>query len=148
MITKLCGICKETLPIESFHKCSREKSGYQQWCKTCRKSHNHEERKQYFRDFYHANPEKYLNHTYKKNYGITLEEYNEMLAQQKGVCAICSNTCNSFRRLAVDHDHATGKIRGLLCGNCNKGLGVYHDNIQLLQNAIKYLENHNAKYNY
>jgi len=69
------------------------------------------------------------------------------------VCVICEKSCPSGRRLAVDHEHSTGTIRGLLCINCNKGLGNFKDNIELLEAAIQYLKNykeavkeHNASY--
>ena len=60
---------------------------------------------------------------YKRNFGISLEDYEELLEKQGGVCAICKNKCPSGRRLAVDHDHVTKRVRGLLCCNCNRVLG-------------------------
>ena len=75
---------------------------------------------------------------YLRNYGITLREYNNMLVKQNGVCAICEQSCT--KELAVDHDHCTGKVRGLLCKNCNLGLGHFLDNTSYLNSAIKYLE--------
>jgi hypothetical protein len=75
------------------------------------------------------------------HYDITLERYNELLAKQEGVCAICKKLeVNSrIKRLVVDHDHKTGKIRGLLCHRCNCGIGYMKDDLQLLQMAIEYL---------
>jgi len=78
----------------------------------------------------------------KHSYGITLAQYEEFLSKQKGVCAICKNKCSTNRRLAVDHDHRTGKVRGLLCARCNKGLGEFQDNPQLIKKAINYLKKH------
>lgn len=72
-------------------------------------------------------------------YGLTLSEYELLLKQQDNVCAICKQICTSGRALAVDHDHATGKVRGLLCGNCNIGLGKFKDNEALVQAALVYL---------
>ena len=69
----------------------------------------------------------------QSDFGINLEEYEAMLQQQNGVCAICGNLCASGRRLAVDHDHATGKVRVLLCSYCNRRLGwydAYHKSIE------------------
>lgn len=68
-----------------------------------------------------------------------MEQYAAMLAEQHGVCAICASP-PSGRALAVDHNHATGKIRGLLCGNCNRGIGNLQDSIGLLYAAINYLD--------
>lgn len=74
----------------------------------------------------------------RKKYGIELEEYEAMLAAQGGVCAICAATPND-RRLAVDHCHVTGKVRGLLCSSCNIGIGYFRDSAEALAAAIKYL---------
>jgi hypothetical protein len=136
---KACGKCKENKPFTEYHKATREKSGYQQWCKLCRKEHKHEERKQYHRNRYHKNKDNYLDWTYQRHYGITLEAFNQFLQEQDAVCAICKQVCNSGRRLAVDHDHSTGVVRGLLCGNCNKGLGCFKDSPELLNKAAEYL---------
>lgn len=75
----------------------------------------------------------------KKHYGITPEEYGEMFRAQRGVCAICSEVCATGRNLAVDHCHATGEIRGLLCANCNRALGLLRDDPERLRRAIAYL---------
>ena len=80
----------------------------------------------------------------KKTYGITLEDYNLMLERQNGRCAIC-NGQEIFRgkgkihNLSVDHCHASGKVRGLLCRNCNQVIGTFKEDIQRFKNAIKYL---------
>ena len=82
----------------------------------------------------------------KHKYGISLEEYKEMLTNQGGKCAICEVTENNTTgdrkdwNFAVDHDHKTGKVRGLLCNNCNRALGLFKDSANLLGEAKKYLE--------
>lgn len=74
---------------------------------------------------------------------MTVERYDQMLKKQNGVCAICKKADSggfSFgKKLAIDHDHDTKYVRGLLCQKCNRGLGLFNDNIQRLQSAIKYL---------
>lgn len=75
----------------------------------------------------------------KRKYGITLEIYEKMYEEQKGLCAVCKCVPDG-RGLVVDHDHATGKIRGLLCVNCNSMLGMSGDKTEVLRNAIDYLE--------
>jgi hypothetical protein len=92
------------------------------------------------------NPDKRRNTALKSLFGITLEEYNKMFKSQNGVCAICGKSeteidkrINKKRNLSVDHNHKTNKVRGLLCGKCNKMLGLSNDNKQILINAIKYL---------
>jgi hypothetical protein len=93
------------------------------------------------------NKETVLNTKYKNRYGITVKEYNTMLAKQGGVCAICKEKESSISRwhsktirLAVDHNHTTGVVRGVLCNRCNRGIGYLNDDITILRAAIEYLE--------
>lgn len=76
----------------------------------------------------------------RRHYGIEVEDYERMLAEQGGVCAICQQGCSSGRRLAVDHDHETGVVRGLLCARCNAGIGQLREDPETLRAAIVYLE--------
>jgi hypothetical protein len=75
-------------------------------------------------------------------YGLTVEAYESLLASQEGKCAICQTTAikGAGKRLAIDHCHASGKVRGILCGNCNRGLGHFDHNPDLLRAAITYLK--------
>lgn len=73
-------------------------------------------------------------------YGMTQEQYDQLLEDQGGVCAICQNECPTGYALAIDHCHETKEIRGLLCGNCNNGLGRFKDSTKLMKLAIEYLE--------
>lgn len=78
---------------------------------------------------------------YMLNFGITIEQYNEIFDKQGGCCAVCNRHQSEFKMaLAVDHNHMTDGIRGLLCSNCNLILGHANDNINILQNAIQYLK--------
>lgn len=82
---------------------------------------------------------------YRKYYGITLDDYMRMLKQQDGKCAICRGPGFLMRQshkelLMVDHSHDTGQVRGLLCHNCNRALGLLHDSTDNLMRAIEYLE--------
>lgn len=87
------------------------------------------------------NQKQHLQNTYL----LTLEQYDKILESQNGVCAICKNkeisldSIGNIRKLAVDHNHTTGKIRGLLCNKCNRMIGFSNDNIQVLEQAIEYL---------
>lgn len=79
-----------------------------------------------------------------RTYGITREEYENLVEEQKNVCRICGNPETSTRNgnvrlLAVDHNHTTGKVRGLLCSRCNVGLGYFKDDPELLEKAIEYI---------
>lgn len=73
-------------------------------------------------------------------YGITPEQYADMLSQQEERCAICQRDLDLGRDTCVDHCHKTGIVRGILCSNCNYGLGQFKDNQDVLREAIKYLD--------
>jgi len=114
-------------------------------------SGNSEERKKKLREYQklwrNNNPEKALNTSLKKHYNMNVEEYNSMYILQKGKCKICvkeesavDNRTKKLRRLAVDHCHKTGKIRGLLCSSCNGALGRFYDDPSLVRRAAEYVE--------
>ena len=92
------------------------------------------------------NPIKNRKKALKRNYNLTVDQYDEILNSQNGGCAICKKKEISkdkngiIKSLAVDHDHETGEIRGLLCQKHNQGLGFFQDSIEMLENAIKYLK--------
>lgn len=92
---------------------------------------NYEENKQHNLDY----STKYNRH---KKTGVTDEQYQQQLVKQQGLCAICGGSCT--KALAADHCHSSGVFRGLLCNNCNRGLGHFKDSPALLYNAMKYLE--------
>ena len=75
-----------------------------------------------------------------KKYSITLDYYRQLEVQQKGFCAICGRLPLNGRRLDVDHCHKTGKVRGLLCSNCNRGIGYFKDDRDLLEKVKVYLK--------
>lgn len=88
--------------------------------------------------------EELRNYQLKVNYGISSSEYNIYFVEQDGCCKICGKHQVEFKKkLNVDHDHKTGKIRGLLCATCNMGLGMFKDKVELLKKAILYLEDIN-----
>ena len=85
------------------------------------------------------NQNKAKNSYYRYQYGITLEQYNQMFVDQNGVCAICGNMQKDGRSLCVDHSHMDNHVRGLLCLDCNSGIGHLKDDINLLLKGIEYL---------
>lgn len=93
----------------------------------------------YAREYRKKNPERIKNTELKKRFGITLDDFNNMLEKQDHVCAICHNPQHTDNSLAVDHCHSTNKVRGLLCTNCNKLLGHAKDNQETLLSAVEYL---------
>ena len=99
-----------------------------------------QDRAEYAKKWRKDNPDKCRNTYLRKHYGITLEDYNRMYKEQNGVCAICGQEEPlSSSSLAVDHDHETKKIRGLLCSKCNQGLGCFKDSQEILNKAFNYL---------
>lgn len=99
--------------------------------------------KEYLREYYAAHKAHALGQQFaydmRRKFNLSVEEYEEQSARQGGVCVICGET-NGDRRLAVDHNHATGANRGLLCTKCNAGLGNFKENLGSLRAAIAYLE--------
>lgn len=138
-----CRTCGECKPLEDFFKERGGKDGLRSGCKVCRK-------KEYdtWLNRLKINPnlvkEMSEKDRYKKLYkrfGMTKEEYNTLFSSQNGCCAICKQHQSEFKRsFAVDHCHKTGKIRGLLCGNCNTALGLLREDKISLINMMTYLE--------
>lgn len=115
---KKCDTCKEHLPVDHFPNNAYKPDGLGSTCKVCSKA----------------------NYTRKKIH------YKGLYKLQEGRCAICNCTTEDNRKdFAVDHCHATGKVRELLCNSCNTGIGNFKDNPDLLNKAIDYLEKHNEK---
>lgn len=104
---------------------------------------NKEKARAYRATYYAANKEKTKAYNRLRNTGVTQEQYDGAYLKQKGVCAICSGVEASGRELSADHCHTTGVFRGLLCTQCNLGLGKFKDNKLLLENAIQYLKDSN-----
>ena len=94
-----------------------------------------------YRRWYRENRDRVRDTRFRAKYGITLADYNAMLLQQNSKCKICFSTePKGFGRFHVDHDHKTGKVRGLLCSHCNVGLGHFKENAALLRDAASYVE--------
>jgi hypothetical protein len=83
--------------------------------------------------------------TLLKKYGLTASQFDQLSKAQNGVCAICKEKNSLHGKLYVDHEHLTGEVRGLLCVRCNTGIGMFLDNTERLQSAIKYLTRSFAK---
>lgn len=130
--TVWCCACKRFKKKRCFAACRRKRNGLQGICKKCSAL-----AAVYYRQKYpHRLKASHLKHRLKR-FGLTPEQYDKLLLAQMGACAVCSRT--EKRKLAVDHDHSTGKIRGLLCTRCNNGLGAFNDNTDLLNAAIVYI---------
>lgn len=125
---RYCPDCETIRPFADFPRNRSGKGGFGGYCKPC---HNERGVKAKQR-LYGGTREYHLRH----RYGIGQREVDELLAEQGGVCAICGADNPEH----VDHDHRTGHIRGLLCFNCNGGLGQFRDNVDYLTSAITYLK--------
>lgn len=106
---------------------------------------NPAKRKESIKKWIKNNPEIYKKrcrkYSLKRKYNITPEYYDKLLIKQNNKCAVCGvNQEDYYKILAVDHNHKTGKVRGLLCENCNRGIGLFKDDINTLFKVIKYLE--------
>jgi len=99
-----------------------------------------EQKAEYLREWRRKNESYVRDREYQKRFGITLKEYERLIAKQEGVCAIC-HAVPGRRRLEVDHCHSTGRVRGLLCEVCNRAIGLFEDDPTLLMSAVRYLEN-------
>ena len=114
---KRCSRCREIKRVSAFHKLRQQSGGFNPYCKDCRKimaADTH----------------------IKRMYGLTRTELDALIGAQGGLCAICETN----PAVHVDHDHATGKIRGVLCFTCNVALGQLKDDVALFRKAIDYLE--------
>ena len=96
--------------------------------------------REYNKKYREEHPEKFLSYRLKRKFDITVEQYQKILDDQGGVCAICFSKCVSGKPLSVDHCHSTGEVRGLLCLRCNTGLGQFQDSVGRLEQAIRYIK--------
>jgi len=127
---RTCYVCKEAKDISLFGPNATRTGGYQTYCKACAKA-------------------KQTEWYYSRKHGITLATRDAMLANQSGKCLICEQDIafkinnghgkNIGNEAVVDHCHINERIRGVLCGHCNTGLGAFKDNKKYLKNAIDYL---------
>lgn len=129
---KYCSACETTRPATDFGANKRKYDGLASECKACSRARSNER--------YHKNPDRSRELTLWNQFGITVADYDDMMTGQQGVCGICRNTCSSGKRLAVDHDHETGRVRGLLCGRCNRGIGFLAHDPARLQAAIAWVQ--------
>ena len=140
MSMKVCKTCNQKKPLDQFPAGKGYKDGIRPHCIECRREYENAS----FHKHKHKRPHVYeedKDRKLKRAYGIGYAEYLTMLEVQNGCCAICgTDDFGNRKAFHVDHCHDTGKVRGLLCGNCNSGIGNLRDDIGLLQRAIAYLE--------
>ena len=164
-MTKRCSNCNQIKNIEMFGKNVKSKDGIKTQCRDCEtlkskewRSSNKEKSniisKRYYNDHKDTiadrNRERYLTNDGKetsrlkaieKKFNITGYEYDLLLKSQNGECKICGiHESKTKRKLAIDHNHITGNVRGLLCDKCNMGLGLFKDSQEILLRAIQYCD--------
>lgn len=135
---KLCTLCNLTKSEENFSKASNSKDGLFYWCKGCASNR--------FRTWNEKTYTPQIGREQNlRKYGITPAEFDLLLEAPDFKCAICQKTgdklkaYNRGQKFGVDHNHSTGKVRGLLCQECNRALGLFHEDKFALQTAIQYL---------
>jgi len=136
---KQCSKCLITKPTTNFYAQKGCLHGKSSWCKDCSRVYDKEKNKSSEYKLHKKNYE------LQKLYGITIKDYNSMLEQQNNKCKLCENSFQQNKKIHVDHCHNTGKIRGLLCVSCNRGLGYLKDDKDLLLKAVKYLKRESYK---
>jgi hypothetical protein len=135
---KYCPKCKTRKPLSDFWKNKTTTDGYQSWCKQCWVITTTNRRNGPNREIELRQRQ---NRHLVRSFGITLEQYEKLLKTQGGVCAICHQLNPGIRKLSVDHDHKSGQVRGLLCENCNRGIGQLQETASNLLSALAYLAN-------
>lgn len=145
---KNCFSCGKDKKLIDFSPNRARKDGYSAWCRICMKEYRTKpdvKKRAYTRAkiYWREKQTKWDNYYNQKRYGITSEERIEIQKKQNNQCAICEKNFVEKRYIFLDHDHKTGKIRELLCRECNFILGYANDNTKILQSSIRYLQKHN-----
>lgn len=156
---KVCKRCGVVHPTTMYGKDSSRKDGLRDVCKSCRKT----EASDYYaenraailakqKQSYHAADgvnklkvsQRQRERYFKNSYGLTVEQLSQKAVEQENKCEICEEELSDhWWKRHVDHCHTTGKVRGILCNDCNRGLGGFRDSMFALEKAIRYLEKHN-----
>ena len=130
-MVKKCSACDTDKPLEDFKKNKQGKLGRYSICKKC------DSERQKYR---YTNGDSYAVRL-NRLYGLTVDEYEQMYAEANGCCQVCGISEEEHgKRLAVDHCHSTGKVRGLLCSKCNTALGQLDDSLKRIAELYSYLK--------
>jgi hypothetical protein len=132
---RYCPDCEAIKPLEEFPRNRNDTGGHGRYCKPCHNARGRESKQRLFG----GSREYHL----RRRYGIGQADFDRIMAQQGGVCPICGRENPEH----VDHDHVTGELRGILCFNCNQGLGNFRDSPQAMARAIEYLSRFTPPWN-
>lgn len=152
---KTCRKCGTEKALTEYTVARRNPDGLHSWCKDCWNAYTRErwasggldkaKKAKSDAEWRKANPEKssaiWRRNNLKRKYGITVEQYDAMLAAQGGACAVCRGTESGdsrFGTFAVDHDHVTGEVRALLCSNCNRAFGLLGEDVDVIMALASY----------
>ena len=154
-----CKKCGEEYPeTDKFFRPCRDKNGENKWlghtcrkceskrsCKYCYETqrHNLPHVKAYYKRYRESHRPEIRNKYYKRVFGITEDEFKAMVKRQKNSCAVCKEPIDMEDKYSfnIDHCHDTGKVRGILCSKCNRGIGFFNNSEQRLLSAARYLHN-------
>lgn len=134
---KICNKCGEQKPLSFFGKNKNSKDKLNSKCKRCAVQQSIEA--------YKRNPDTKRRYNLKREYGITLEQFEEMKLKQENKCAICKNEFKNSVDTCVDHNHDTRQVRALLCNHCNRAIGLFKESVETMKNAIEYLSHYEIK---
>lgn len=149
---KICTKCKVTKPLGEFYNATHHKDGKTSQCKQCTdrknkewESRNKDKVREYRKQADFRRRDYRAGEHLFRTYGLTKSEYTNLLTKQQGLCAICKREESgvlrgSKRRMGVDHNHKTGRIRGLLCDDCNTGIARLQESPEILRIAARYVE--------
>lgn len=145
---KICNQCKEPKKFQEFYKQKNGKFGLSGKCKSCcsengkRSYKNDPERfKKTTQRYFENNPGARQRTRIKYHYNLTMEEYQKLIEEHENKCAVCDKPRSELKKeLDIDHCHTTGKIRGLLCPNCNKALGLLNDDPSVIERLLNYIK--------
>jgi hypothetical protein len=136
MDEKVCFACKLSKPLTEFHNSKGHSQGRVSRCIPCVAIHG----AAWYAKNRRRHNEKARENRYRRNFGMTLKDYDNLLVKQNRLCAICgTDRNNQGKRFSVDHNHKTGAVRGLLCDSCNTGIGMFKDSPSIMLRAINYL---------
>ena len=148
---RTCKRCNKQKLEGEFRKRKPPKSGYYTICRSCQSElviKARDKNPNFYSERYNKRVKRspdYMKIRRIERYGITVDDYENLLVSQNYCCAICGTHVSKLpKRLHIDHDHETGVVRGLLCFKCNYGLGMFNDSINKIQSLIKYLKNHES----
>lgn len=136
--TRQCSGCSRDLAMAAFARCAKNKDGLHSHCRECRSATK--------KAHYVKNAAELAAKHRQRTYGLDKASFASLVERQQNCCAICSRDMGNKHNRHIDHDHATGRVRELLCSRCNRMLGHVDDNPQLLRTMAAYIEKHRTEH--